>query len=418
MYIDTLTLEQFRGAVNLRLDFDKRLNVLVGVNGSGKSSILDATAILLSWLVNRIKSVGAAGRPISESDINNEESAADLHITCTYENTPFFWNLVKARKGHSKKDAASSLSSMSAIAKRIQDDVTEANGKYNLPLFAYYPTNRAVLDIPARIKRRHRFDLISAYDDSLTSSANFRLFFEWFRDREDLENETKLDRRNDFSDPQLTAVRQALTQFMPGFANLRVRRSPSRMEIEKDGKILTVNQLSDGEKCLMAMVGDLARRLAIANPLLANPLRGKGIVLIDEIDLHLHPTWQRLIIPKLPEVFPECQFLLSTHSPHIITHTRPENLFFLTMTEEGLTSLRPEKSYGKTVDRVLEDLMGLDATRPADVDKALKQIYVSIDNGELAGAQDFVDALERQIGDDPDLLKAKILIKRKGLIGK
>jgi predicted ATP-binding protein involved in virulence len=62
-------------------------------------------------------------------------------------------------------------------------------GEVNLPVFVYYPVNRAVLDIPLRIREKHRFDLLSAYDESLTSGANFRTFFEWFREREDLENE-------------------------------------------------------------------------------------------------------------------------------------------------------------------------------------------------------------------------------------
>lgn len=118
-----------------------------------------------------------------------------------------------------------------------------------------------------------------------------------------------------FPDPHLEAVREALRQFLPEFDNLTVRRNPLRMEVEKNGERLTVNQLSDGEKCLIALIGDLARRLAIANPVLRNPLDGEGVVLIDEIDLHLHPKWQRLVVPKLRTVFPNCQFVISTHSP-------------------------------------------------------------------------------------------------------
>lgn len=205
---------------------------------------------------------------------------------------------------------------------------------------------------------------------------------------------------------------------MPNFLNLTVRRNPLRMEVEKDGEKLTVNQLSDGEKCLMAMVGDLARRFAIANPIRGNPLEGEGVILIDEIDLHLHPLWQRMVIPKLTEVFPNCQFLISTHSPHVITHVRPENLFLLSMTHEGLKSLRPSESYGKTVERVLEDLMGLETTRPNDVKEALRTLFEQIDRGQLEKAKQSILCLENQIGEDPELVKANVLIKRKELIGK
>jgi len=425
MRIHKLTLERFRGAQRLSLELHEKLNVFVGMNGAGKSSILDATAILLSWMVNRIKHAGASGRPIAEIDIKNGESSAKLGSSLVMGSTAFGWYIAKVRKGHTKKDVKSNLGLASEFAKRMQSEITESNGQVNLPLFAYYPVNRAVLDIPLRIREKHRFDLLSAYDESLTSGANFRTFFEWFREREDLENEARRDQQtlladksSKFPDPQLEAVRAAVLRFMPEFTNLTVRRNPLRMEVEKQGERLTVNQLSDGEKCLMAMVGDLARRMAIANPLRSNPLEGDGIILIDEIDLHLHPIWQRMVIPKMTEVFPNCQFLISTHSPHVITHVQPENLFLLNMTKEGLESLRPSESYGKTVERILEDLMGLETTRPNDVTGSLRKIYEQIDSGDLAGARVSIERLREQIGEDPELVKANVLIKRKELIGK
>jgi len=168
----------------------------------------------------------------------------------------------------------------------------------------------------------------------------------------------------------------------------------------------------------MAMVGDLARRMAIANPMRDNPLEGEGVILIDEIDLHLHPKWQRMLVPKLTEVFPYCQFLISTHSPHVITHVQPENLFLLAMGEEGLTAFRPTESYGKTVERVLEDLMGLETTRPDDVTEDLQRLFEQIDSGDLEDAQSSIEKLKTRIGEDPELVKAGVLIKRKELIGK
>lgn len=425
MYIRELKLERFRGAQLLPLTLNEKLNVFVGMNGAGKSSILDATAILLSWFVNRIKLAGASGRPITEPDIKNSESSANLEIALCAGEGCFGWSVAKVRKGHSKKDVASVLTPVSEAAKQVQSDISECDGQTNLPLFAYYPVNRAVLDIPLRIREKHRFDLLSAYDESLTSGASFWTFFEWFREREDLENENRRyvddlikPEGFQFPDPQLEAVRDALTQFMPEFRNLTVRRNPLRMEVEKQGERLTVNQLSDGEKCLMAMIGDIARRMAIANPLRENPLEGEGVILIDEIDLHLHPKWQRLVVPSLKKVFPNCQFLISTHSPHVITHVQTENLFLLNMTKDGLEFLRPSDSYGKTVERVLEDLMGLETTRPDDVMNGLRKIYERIDSGDLAGAKNSIETLQERIGEDPELVKATVLIKRKELIGK
>lgn len=425
MHIRQLTLERFRGASSLPLALDSRLNVFVGMNGAGKSSVLDATAILLSWLANRIKRPTASGRPVTESDIRNGEHSANLEVSLEDQGLFIGWNLTKVRRGYARQDSVSVLISATEMAKRIQAAIASSDGNTDMPLFAYYPVNRAVLDIPLRSRGRHDFDLLSAYDESLTSGANFRTFFEWFREREDLENENlkyrdQLIRPDDFQFPdrQLEAVRHALEQFMPDFTNLTVRRNPLRMEVDKQGQKLTVNQLSDGEKCLMAMVGDLARRFAIANPMRGNPLEGQGIVLIDEIDLHLHPKWQRMVVPRLLEVFPNCQFLISTHSPHVITHVQPENLFLLQLREGQLSCSRPAESYGKTVERVLEDLMGIETTRPDEVKNSLRHIFELIDQRDFDDARVSIEQLEQEIGQDPELTKAGVLIKRKELIGK
>ena len=120
------------------------------------------------------------------------------------------------------------------------------------------------------MKNKHNFDVLSAYEDALGGGANFRTFFEWFREREDLENENNANSIQKTTDKSLDTVRMAWELFLPEFKNFRVRRSPLRLEVEKNGKKLSVNQLSDGEKVLLSMIGDLARRLSIANPNLSN----------------------------------------------------------------------------------------------------------------------------------------------------
>lgn len=424
MHVSELKLLNFRGAQGLSINLDEHLNVFVGMNGAGKSSILDATAIMLSWLVNRIRSTSASGRPIGEDDIRNGSPTAAIEIVC-HDESYFSWSLAKTRSGYSRKDHVSILLSATERAKHYQAMISKSQGEVNVPVLAYYPVNRAVLDIPLRIRNKHHFGLLDAYDGALTSGANFRTFFEWFREREDLENENR--RYQDdlikpdgyaFPDPQLEAVRGALATFMPDFANLTVRRKPLRMWVEKQGQRLTVNQLSDGEKCLMAMIGDLARRLAIANPMHKNPLEGDGVILIDEIDLHLHPKWQRILIPRLREVFPNCQFLVSTHSPHVITQIQPEHLHLLKMEGGTLEVVAVAESYGKSVDRILEDIMGLETTRPDAVHHDLQQLHDLIQQGDLASAQTELAALQEKIGADPELVKASVLIRRKELIGR
>lgn len=421
MYIDTIRLKQFRGARGLALKLDPQLNVFVGMNGSGKSTVLDASAIMLSWLVNRLKSAKGSGRPISKSDIQNSRPFSKLAIECkeSFDQDPLRWGLAKSLHGARSSEERTELKALSEWTNELQEGIVFAEWKVNLPLFAYYPVNRAVLDIPLRIRGKHKFDLFSAYDESLTSGANFRTFFEWFREREDLENETyKLLDGLSFPNPQLEAVRTAIYKFMPNFSGLTVRRSPLRMEVKKKGQTLTVNQLSDGEKCLMALVGDIARRLAICNATNKQPLEGRGVIMIDEIDMHLHPKWQGMVVPKLLEVFPNCQFLISTHSPHVLTRVQPRNIRLMEIIGEEMHAHKVEESYGKTANRILEDLMGLESTRPAEIDQKLERLFNTIQTGDLQRAQQLVNNLREKIGDDPELSKASVLIKRKELLGK
>ncbi|MEA3324581.1 MAG: AAA family ATPase [Euryarchaeota archaeon] len=432
MKVTTLNLTNYRDAQALSVELNPKLNVFVGVNGSGKSTVLDAIVIMLSWAVSRIRS-GASGVGrllIMESDITNGKSTSSIQLSCETEGEAIGWRLSKVRKGHAASEGKSNLQELNDYTKGIRSKISETSEKVNLPLFIYYPVNRVVVEIPLKIRGKHCFGLLAAYDSALSSGANFRTFFEWFREREDLENEIIRSQRQptlfeldtpveyQFPDPQLEAVRSALTEFLPDFSDFTIRRNPLRMEVTKKGKCLTVNQLSGGELILIAMIGDMARRMAIANPDSTKPLEGSGIVLIDEIDLHLHPKWQRMIVPKLSEVFPNCQFIISTHSPHVITHVQPESLFLLEQTDSGIVARKPNESYGKNVDRVLEDLMGLETTRPDEVDSNLHSIFETIDAGKLEEARSRITDLMQKIGADPELVKADVLIKRRELIGK
>lgn len=433
MKINTIKLQNYRGIRELSLDLDKNLNVFFGENGSGKSTVIESIVIMFSWLVNRLRgSSGTSARHISESDIANDSFFSKITLFCSSQEQNIEWKLIKPRQGHFNKDK-SDFTNLNEFTISLQSRVSESGERINLPIFVYYPVGRAVIDIPLRIREKHTFKLFAAYDQALGSGTNFRTFFEWFREREDLENENRkyvdeLFKPEDFHfpDPQLEAVREAIQRFLPEFTDLTVRRSPLRMEVKKNGKSLTINQLSDGEKCLMAMVGDLARRMAIANPIRENPLDGEGVVLIDEIDLHLHPKWQRMVVSRLVEIFPNCQFIISTHSPHVITHVHPDNLYVLKQTEAGAIAERPSESYGKTVDRVLEDLMGLATTRPDKVTKSLHELYELISLGQLDQAKQILAIMNGEvdgdpdllIGSDPDLVKAEVLIKRKESIGR
>ena len=184
------------------------------------------------------------------------------------------------------------------------------------------------------------------------------------------------------------------------------------MVLHKSGEELRVDQLSDGEKCTLAMVGDLARRMAIANPALGEPLSGRGVVLIDEVDLHLHPGWQRHVVSALEETFPNCQFLVSTHSPQIVSHVVPERIWILERTESGVTASRPAESFGQTAGRILEDVMDV-PERPQEIKERLSDLFLAIQQEELETAKRLMSDLTTTIGNDPDLVRARMHIRRK-----
>jgi predicted ATP-binding protein involved in virulence len=420
MRVKRLQMQSFRGIGDLTIDFDeKEPTVFIGINGVGKSSILDCLAILLSRFSSAIQHSTASGRLFTEEDIKNDKNETHNEIITDFESQKFTWSLTKVKKGRIK-DTSTNLSEINKITENIKHKLSSSlSEEYNLPVIIYYSTNRAVLDIPLKIRKQHSFEQIDTYENALSGTGSeFRIFFEWFRKQEDLENELRLENNPDYRDKQLEAVRQAISSLISNFTKLRVRRSPLRMTLQKDGEELIVNQLSDGEKCLLAMVGDLARRLAIANPGLENPLDGFGVVLIDEIELHLHPKWQREIIPALTRTFPHCQFIVTTHSPQVIGEIKPQGIYILEKTENGIVAQRPQTSYGRDSNQILEDLMDV-PERKEEIKNRLLELFRLIDDGNIPEARKLKQSLEQDIGyDDPEFASADMLIRRREILGR
>ena len=372
MILNKIILQNFRGFNFQEIDLHPRITLFIGINGAGKTSVLDAISILLSYLVSGILNERSTGKQIKLTDIKNGKSRAIIDILTT--NPEASWTRSKAlRKDPEKYEGLeiSALANQEFIDYRtgIYKSIISSGSKTNSPIFVFYPVNRALIEIPLRLRKKREFDSLEAYESAVTPNVGFKYFFEWFRNREDLENETKLihiseaskngsQNYNLYQDPQLSAVRHAIGEFMPDFTELKVRRNPLRMTVTKNGNTLEIGQLSDGEKCTLALVGDIARRLAIANPMKENPLEGEGIILIDEIELHLHPKWQRDLIKRLPIIFPNCQFLLSTHSPQAIGELQPESIRVLFRDENNdLKHYIPDQSFGLTTNEILQEIM-------------------------------------------------------------
>ena len=409
MYLTHFELKNLGPVREADLPLDRKFNVLAGVNGAGKSTILGAIALMLGRYSAAVRTGKAAG-VFDRDRIRKGSKAVRAVASARAEDSDlpeFTWSAGISRPGrrvlgmtHSRDMIEFAVSRAEAIERKPESA--------SLPIVVFYSVNRAVLDVPLRIRGRVPFGQYAALEDALTQGArSFRTFFSWFRDREDVENETRAEGSRK-RDPQLTAVRRAVAGMLPGFENLRVKRQPLRMLITKEGADLRVDELSDGEKCMLALVGDLARRLAIANPGIRNPLKGQGVVLIDEIELHLHPAWQRQAVVRLQQTFPNCQFIVTTHSAQVLSEVAASGTFLL----DGGRVVRPARSYGLDSNLILDELMGT-PSRPDWSTTAIEDLYESIDDGDLAEAGLQLRNLERELGvEEPGLAAARAVLTR------
>lgn len=420
-------------------DYSSNVTVFIGNNGSGKTSLLKSATTALTWFVARLKHEKSNGTPIPEQVISNGANSALIEVIVKAtdiqnHDLTYNWRITKSRTAR-KAEFTTSLIELNQLTDyykhRLAEDETTS-----LPLIAFYPVERSVIDIPLKIREKHQFLQIDGYDNALNNAVDFRRFFEWFREREDVENERikdiilflkqdhtdelfskKIEEYNSdsFKDIQLEAVRQAIYAFMPDFKNLQVTRKPRlAMVIDKNGKQLNVSQLSQGEKSLMALVGDIARRLAMMNPKLDNPLHGQGIVLIDEIDMHLHPQWQRTIIHRLQTTFPNCQFILTTHSPLVISDA--QDILVYDLEDQKITAL--PSLYGQDANTVLLQYMDTSYRNPV-VTEQITQAMDAIQNNNLDKAQLLINDLRSTVGENQlDVMRLIAMLKKRSLVFK
>ncbi|MDR2331849.1 MAG: AAA family ATPase [Burkholderiaceae bacterium] len=409
MKVSDLTLYNFRGIEELSLSFPEQTTAFVGANGVGKSAVLEAVTIGLSQLIWRICSQPQKARPIAPDDIRQGAEFSRIEIRVEeLVNEPVRWAVAaNRRKGvHDDELRRSHLEDLNTAVKQLdalwEHAEIEQDEPFNLPLAVYYDVNRAALDIPMRIREHLNNSPHEVYRDALDhGGADFRRFFIWFRNREDHENEQRVD-NPDYRNPSLEAVRRAVETFTQ-FTQLRIRRSPLRMTVQKNQQEFSVGQLSDGERNMLALVGDLARRLSVLNPGLANSNEGAGVVLIDEIDLHLHPRWQRDVVAKLEATFPHCQFIISTHSPQVIGELRPESVMLM---RDGQLLGHAERSLGLSSAEVLDELMGTKGRNEA-FQTAIDQTDLLMGEGLYDQARALLDSMSVQYGELPEILRLK-----------
>ena len=400
----------YKGFQHLNLKLDGKNAAIFGINGTGKSSALSVINYVFWRWINPINpSQSIAFKSLIPEEIHHGGSQQMVQATLELDGQSYslYRTYSKARPGknaiatYSKKEYDQFVNDF--VALYLQDD------EKDMPIYVSYGTNRSVLDIPLRIRKKHQFSKVAALEHATDNKLDFRTFFEWYRNQEDLENEyIRETGDSDYHDRCLDCVRTAVESMLDGFSELRVRRNPPRMVVRKAGIEMQVDQLSDGEKCTLALFGDLARRIAIANPSRENPLNGEGIVLIDEIELHMHPQWQRTVLGNLRSVFPNIQFIVTTHSPQVLGEADEDfQVFKFIGNGNGNVEIQTVSTYGKDSNAILKAEMNTNVRSQSVLDK-FQEFYDALDAKRYEAAQGILDELRSFIGEDSDVTGMQI----------
>lgn len=377
MKIEELYIENFRGIHKLEVKDLAYLNVIAGLNGAGKSLVLTAIKTLLSWLIARIRNQKGNGISIKDKDITNGENYCLLKIRL---DNGVEWQLYKQHsKCRSKSEYKTELSMMNAFANELAESIRQ-DVKTDLPLIDAYGVNRVVNETPMRVRAAHKLNPLDALSVDMSNSVNFHDFFIWFREMEDIENESLRNTGVLEKDKRLEAVRYSIATIFNGYSDFKVQRNPKSFVINKGKEKFDFNQLSDGEKSYMALIFDIVRKMAMTHPSLENPLDGDGMVLIDEVDLHLHPSWQREVIDKLKQLLPNCQFFVSTHSPHVVSSVNLKSGDKLILITNGEAIEFLGNSYGRESNIVLADIFKMDSLRNPIVQYHIDKIWACLKN--------------------------------------
>lgn len=347
MRIHHIDIKNFRGIEHLAFDLHPQFNLLIGENGSGKTAILEALTVAMGSFFVGIR--GADSRLIRDEDIRifrtpegSVEFSPETLILATGKingGSEITW--ARERQGIKGKTRYKYVAELKKTSEKLYRSLTDSSRSdfMDMPVLAYYSTARLwkegrvnqkkekgekiVRNIPSRLR---------GYKDALQTNSTFAIMLKWF--------EGKFSALRIKRDPsiQLEAVRSVIVRNIPGCRNVYWEFDPDRIRtlyIEfENGEDLPFSYLSDGYRNLLAIFADIAYRCVTLNPHYGAeaPARSAGIVLIDELDLHLHPAWQKTIIKQLRETFPNIQFVTTTHSPFLIQETADGELFRLTNT--------------------------------------------------------------------------------------
>lgn len=413
MKIRTLYLQNFRCFENIKLELNKDYTVLVGINGAGKSTILDALSIALGGFLAGFDNVKSNSILQTDAHCKAWEIGSRIDVQAQYPVVVeveaqvglgahnIAWS--RSLNGTGRRTTYGNTKSIAEYANALQQNIRNGE-KCILPLVAYYGTGR--LWMQKRNKTDNSVDkkMLNrqmGYLDCLDVASNDKQMLKWF------EEMTYIQLQENRLVPELEAVNRALSKcYKSSDSEIKdarfiynVKKHELEIQIYKTYGIekLPVRMLSDGEKGIISLVADIAYRMALLNPdMLESVLDTPGVVLIDEIDMHLHPTWQKKIINDLVTIFPCVQFVFTTHSPSVLVNIPNKNIRVL---DHHQLYVPQSKTYGRSVEEVLHEIMDVDV-RPEDVTMLINNFSSAVDSEDLAKAKKYLDQMRELLGNE------------------
>lgn len=468
-----LKLLFFRKFKSLGIKFEKDITIFIGDNGAGKTTILQAIAKTFSWINSRIIQKGRTGRILEYSDITVDcldycEVITNIRLG---EFTSYRGSLVKSAKGieAAKSSELDNYHHLSNLYRVCNDRLRKSGKKeLNIPLLAYYSVERSILKSNAtfdleKLTETIEFSRFDAIDKTVTDgTGNISDFLQWFIFIDNLavtEPKSKVNElANEISELKNIAkdsthvlwntlsekvkllndiqgkgssvaqeyenirkiIKKAIANCHPSISDIFVDRSSGRVEVKviNDGIALNIFNISKGQQVFLSLIADLVRRLILLNPSLNNPLNGQGIVLIDEIELHLHPDWQQNIISSLIKNFPNIQFVITTHSPIVLSTVTSRKIRVLgeNSFNEDVAQIPLAESYARSSSDVLQAVMHVEPTPPFPEKRRLEEYRKLIEQGDFrsAKANSLQKELEAVLGrNHQDLVRLEMVKRRR-----
>ncbi|MDD2815349.1 MAG: AAA family ATPase [Thiotrichaceae bacterium] len=436
MHLKRLKLDNFRRFRDFKIDFHEQLTVIVARNGLGKTSVLDAITVALGTFIGAFD-LGKANH-LERSDAtylripNSSDREQQYPITVYAEFDDPSMKVCRQLTGPKNKTTIKDAIEITSYGKKLQQSVRDMSLEA-LPVVAYYGTGR----LWKAHKNKERKRVLSesrtmGYEDCLSSISNFTQLQQWMTKAshaflQQLIAEATLEGfHNPYPDPihigtKIEVIQEAVNQMLSeeGWSKFEYYIEYEELAMfHNEHGILPISLLSDGVRAMVSLVADLAFRCVKLNGFLGDEVlnKTKGIVLIDEVDLHLHPAWQQTVLPNLLKVFPSIQFIVTTHSPQVLSTIHRENIRLIGKTEDILSATLPLRiTYGEPSDNVMHSVMEVDPQPPIKEKVDLQELTELVDQGAYASqkAQDLRRELIAILGEThPQLQRIARSIQR------